>query len=145
MPPRRNAWTHLQAVQFDYERAPKMRQVRQCSPLLAAGELVRVGISGVEVDATTVDLYEQVSHRGKITTRDRRLFLLFRRVVERHDSEAGRAVPLIHRLELRLQILARHQLGVIRPQPSDEREVDALDADQNVARLLRVLDDVELR
>ena len=54
MPPRWNAWTHLQAVQFDHERAPKMRQVRQCSPSLAAGELVRVGVSGVEVEAVVV-------------------------------------------------------------------------------------------
>jgi hypothetical protein len=42
-----NAWTHLQAVQFDHEREPKMRQVRRCSDSLAAGELVRVGVSGV--------------------------------------------------------------------------------------------------
>ena len=41
-------------MQFDHERAPKMRQVRQCSRLLAAGELVRVGISGVEVEAVVV-------------------------------------------------------------------------------------------
>jgi hypothetical protein len=54
MPPSWNAWTHLQAVQFDHEREPKMRHVRQCSPLLAAGELVRIGISGVEVEAVIV-------------------------------------------------------------------------------------------
>ena len=54
MPPRWNAWTHLQAVQFDHERAPKIRQVRQCAALLAAGELVRVGVSGVDVEAMVV-------------------------------------------------------------------------------------------
>jgi hypothetical protein len=54
MPPRWNAWTHLQAVQFDHERQPKMRQVRQCSGSLAAGEVVRVGVSGVEVEAVVV-------------------------------------------------------------------------------------------
>ena len=31
MPPRWNARTHLQNVQFDYEKRPKMRQVRLCS------------------------------------------------------------------------------------------------------------------
>jgi hypothetical protein len=53
MPPW-NAWTHLQAVQFDREHGPKMRPVRQCSAPLAAGELVRVGMSGVEVEAVVV-------------------------------------------------------------------------------------------
>ena len=51
MSPRWTVWTHLQAVQFDHEREPKMRQVRKCSGSLAAGELVRVGVSGVEVEA----------------------------------------------------------------------------------------------
>jgi hypothetical protein len=54
MPPHWNASTHLQAVQFDHEREPKMREVRQCSLSLAAGELVRVGVSGVEVEALVV-------------------------------------------------------------------------------------------
>jgi hypothetical protein len=54
MPPNWNAWMHLQAVQFDHEREPKMRQVRQCSGSLVAGELVRVGVSGVEVEAVVV-------------------------------------------------------------------------------------------
>jgi hypothetical protein len=41
-------------VRFDHEREPKMRQVRQCSGSLIAGELVRVGVSGVEVEALVV-------------------------------------------------------------------------------------------
>ena len=51
MPPRWNAWTHLQSVQFDYEKEPKPRQVRLSGPSIVVGEPVRVGVSGVEVEA----------------------------------------------------------------------------------------------
>ena len=54
MSPGWNAWTHLQSVQFDHEREPKMRQVRTGSGSLAAGELVRVAVSRVEVEAVVV-------------------------------------------------------------------------------------------
>lgn len=54
MPPRWNAWTHLQSVQFDYEKAPKPRQVRLCGPSIVVGEPVRIGVSGVEVEAVVV-------------------------------------------------------------------------------------------
>jgi hypothetical protein len=56
MPPRWNPWTHLQAVQFDYEKAPKMRQVRLCGPSPVAGEPARIAVSGVEVDVVIVSV-----------------------------------------------------------------------------------------
>ena len=54
MPLRWNAWTHLQAVQFDHERQPRMRQVRLCGGSLATGDVVRIGVSGVEIEAVVV-------------------------------------------------------------------------------------------
>ena len=50
MLPRWNAGTHLQSVQFDYEREPKMRQVRLCSATPVAGEFARIAMSGVEIE-----------------------------------------------------------------------------------------------
>ena len=46
MPPRWNARTHVQHVQFDYEKIPKIRQVRLCGPSPVAGEPARVAMSG---------------------------------------------------------------------------------------------------
>jgi hypothetical protein len=56
MPPRWNAWTHLQSVQFDYEREPKMRQVTLTTASPTPGELARIGMSGVEVECVTVSV-----------------------------------------------------------------------------------------
>ena len=56
MPPRWNAWTHLQAVQFDYEREPKMRQVRLTTSSPKPGELARIAMSGVEVECVVVSV-----------------------------------------------------------------------------------------
>ena len=56
MPPRWNAWTHMQAVQFDYEREPKMRHVRLCRATPVAGDVVRIGVSGVEVECVIVSV-----------------------------------------------------------------------------------------
>ena len=56
MPPRWNAWTHLQAVHFDYERQPKMRRVRLAAASPAVGELARIGMSGVEVECVIVSV-----------------------------------------------------------------------------------------
>jgi len=41
----------MQAVQFDYEREPKPRQVRLSGPSIVVGEPVRIGVSGVEIEA----------------------------------------------------------------------------------------------
>lgn len=51
-----NAWTHLQNVQFDYEKTPKMRQVRLCGPSPVAGEPARIAMSGVEVEVVIVSV-----------------------------------------------------------------------------------------
>ena len=51
MAPRWNAWTHLQEVRFDYEKTSKPRQVRLSGPSIVVGQPVRVGVSGVEVEA----------------------------------------------------------------------------------------------
>jgi hypothetical protein len=56
MPPRWNAWTTLHAVRFDYEREPKPRQVRLSGPSIVVGEPVRVGLSGVEIEAIIVSV-----------------------------------------------------------------------------------------
>jgi hypothetical protein len=56
MPPRWNAWSHLQSVQFDHERGPKMRQVRLTTPSPTPGVLARIGISGVEVECLIVSV-----------------------------------------------------------------------------------------
>ena len=56
MPPRWNAWTHLQSVQFDYEREPKMRRVRLATASPTPGELARIGMSGVEVECVIVSV-----------------------------------------------------------------------------------------
>src|SRR4051812_23410274 len=56
MPPRSNPWTHLQSVQFDHEREPKMRQVRLTTQSPRAGELARIGVSGVEVEAVIMSV-----------------------------------------------------------------------------------------
>ena len=56
MPPRWNAWTHLQSVQFAYEREPKMRQVRLATGSPMSGEPVRIGVSGVEVECMIVSV-----------------------------------------------------------------------------------------
>jgi hypothetical protein len=56
MPPRWNAWTHLQAVQFDYEREPKMRQVRLTTPSPTPGGVARIGVSGVEIEAVIMSV-----------------------------------------------------------------------------------------
>jgi len=51
MAPRWNAWTHLQEVRFDYEKSSKPRQVRLSGPSIIVGLPVRIGVSGVEVEA----------------------------------------------------------------------------------------------
>jgi hypothetical protein len=43
------------AVQFDYEKAAKQRPVRLAAPTAVAGDPVRIGISGVEVEGRIVD------------------------------------------------------------------------------------------
>lgn len=50
LPPRRNTWAAVQAVQLDYEKARKERPVRLAGPASVVGELVRVGMSGVEIE-----------------------------------------------------------------------------------------------
>jgi hypothetical protein len=50
MPIRWNTWTLLQAVQFDYEKAPKQRSVRLTTPTAGVGDPVRIGMSGVEIE-----------------------------------------------------------------------------------------------
>src|SRR3954471_16334096 len=54
MPPRWNARTHLQNVQFDYEKTPKMRQVRLSSATPVPGEPARIAMSGVEVEVVII-------------------------------------------------------------------------------------------
>ena len=67
MPPRWNAWTYLQNVQFDYEREPKMRQVRLTTTSPTPGELAGVGMSGVEVECVIVAV-----HPGLLTVKVKR-------------------------------------------------------------------------
>ena len=56
MAPRWSAWTHLQDVRFDYEKASKPRQVRLSGPSLVVGQPVRIGVSGVEIEAVIADV-----------------------------------------------------------------------------------------
>ena len=56
MPPRWNAWTHMQAVQFDHENEAKLRRVRLTREPMAVGDRVRIRMSGVEVEAVITDL-----------------------------------------------------------------------------------------
>jgi len=44
MPPRWNAWTHMQAVRFDYKRQPKPRHGRLCG--------LSIGVDAFRVCAT---------------------------------------------------------------------------------------------
>ena len=50
MPPRWNTWAAVQVVQLDYEKTPRERPVRLAGPAAVVGELVRVGMSGVEIE-----------------------------------------------------------------------------------------------
>jgi hypothetical protein len=55
MPLRWNPTTLVRAVQFDYEKTPKQRPVRLAAPTAVAGDPVRIGVSGVEVEGRIVD------------------------------------------------------------------------------------------
>jgi hypothetical protein len=55
MPPRWNTWAGIQAVQFDWERAPKERQVRLSATTARVGDPVRIRMSGVEIEGVIVD------------------------------------------------------------------------------------------
>jgi hypothetical protein len=55
MPPRWNTWATLQAVQLDYEKTPKIRPVRLLAPTARVGDPVRIGVSGVEIEARITD------------------------------------------------------------------------------------------
>jgi len=43
-------------VQFDYEKTPKMRQVRLCGATAVPGEPARIAMSGVEVEVVIVSV-----------------------------------------------------------------------------------------
>jgi hypothetical protein len=59
MPPRWNPWAGIRAVQWDWERAPKDRQVRLSAPTARVGDPVRVRMSGVEIEGViTETIYE---------------------------------------------------------------------------------------
>ena len=51
-----NVWTHLQDVRFHYEKTSKPRQVRLSGPSIVVGQPVRIGVSGVEVEAVFADV-----------------------------------------------------------------------------------------
>jgi len=51
-----NAWTHLQSVQFDHEREPKMWQVRLTTASPTPVELARIQMSRVKVEAVLVSV-----------------------------------------------------------------------------------------
>jgi hypothetical protein len=55
MPPRWNTWAGIQAVQFDWEKAPKDRQVRLAAPTARVGDPVRIRMSGAEIEAVITD------------------------------------------------------------------------------------------
>jgi hypothetical protein len=55
MPPRWNTWASVRAVQLDYENAPKERPVRLAAPTAQVGDPVRIGMSGVEIEAVITD------------------------------------------------------------------------------------------
>jgi len=46
----------LQSVQFDYEKTPKMRQVRLCGATPVPGEPARIAMSGVEIEVVIVSV-----------------------------------------------------------------------------------------
>jgi len=50
MPVRWNTWAAIQAVQLDFEKTPKERQVRLSAPAAAVGDPVRIQVSGVEIE-----------------------------------------------------------------------------------------------
>jgi hypothetical protein len=61
--PRWNEWTHLQAVQFDHEKASNVRPVRLSSPTARVGDQVRIGLSGgAEVEARITAISGPVLH-----------------------------------------------------------------------------------
>jgi hypothetical protein len=62
MPPRWNTWALVQAVQLDYEKAPKERAVRLAAPAASVGDPVRVGISGVEIEGHIARIVGPVLH-----------------------------------------------------------------------------------
>ena len=55
MPPRWNTWAILEAVQFDWEKQPKDREVRLAAPTARAGDPVRIRTSGMEIEAVITD------------------------------------------------------------------------------------------
>jgi hypothetical protein len=57
-----HAGTHLQAVQFDWAKQPKERQVRLAAPTARAGAPVRIRTSGVEIEAVIIDATTPVLH-----------------------------------------------------------------------------------
>jgi hypothetical protein len=62
MPPRWGTWALVQAVQLDYEKAPKERAVRLAAPAAAIGDPVRVGVSGVEIEGRSARIVGPVLH-----------------------------------------------------------------------------------
>ena len=62
MPPRWNSWSTVWAVQLDYEKAPKQRPVRLAGPTARAGDPVRIGVSGVEIEGRITDASTSVLH-----------------------------------------------------------------------------------
>ena len=62
MPSRWNSWAGLQAVQFDWEKTPKDRQVRLAGPIARAGNPVRIRVSGVEIEGIITDASTPVLH-----------------------------------------------------------------------------------
>jgi len=66
-----NTWTHLQDVRFDYETEPKPRPVRLSGPSIVIGQPVRIGVSGVEVEAVIAAV-----DRGVLTAALKRLTLI---------------------------------------------------------------------
>ena len=55
MPPRWNTWAGVQAVQFDWEKQPKDRQVRLAAPIARVGDPVRIRMSGAEIEGVITD------------------------------------------------------------------------------------------
>jgi hypothetical protein len=55
MPPRWNTWATIHAVQWDWEKEPKERQVRLVAAVPQAGDPVRVRMSGAEIEGIITD------------------------------------------------------------------------------------------
>ena len=62
MPTRWNTWALVQSVQLDYEKAPKERPVRLAAPTPKAGDPVRIGLAGVEIEGRIASVDGPVLH-----------------------------------------------------------------------------------